>query len=114
MIDPAGVELPMVRAACTLEDSDLTEQLARYRQLSTTALSILERELDLVITFSPDVDTDLLRETIAIERGCCSFFTLDYDPSERCLSITIDDPTRRDALRALLSALRDTTPTAGA
>jgi len=31
---------------------------------------------------------------------------LDYDASDRRLSITVDNPDRLDALRALLSALR--------
>lgn len=53
---------------------------------------------------------DLLHETIAIERGCCSFFTLDYEASTRRLSIGIDDPDRTDALGTLLSALRDSPP----
>jgi hypothetical protein len=43
-----------------------------------------------VITFDVNVDVDLLDETIAIERGCCSFFTLDYDTPARRLSIGID------------------------
>ena len=89
----------MAPAGCTLDDSGLGEQLDRYRRLgadgasaSTTAVRRLE------ITFGADVDVDLLCETIAIERGCCSFFTLDYDASERRLSIGIDDPARGDAL----------------
>jgi hypothetical protein len=58
-----------------------------------------------VIAFSADVDTDLLQETIAIERGCCSFFLLEYDTSERRLLIAIDDASREDALKALRFAL---------
>jgi len=34
------------------------------------------------------------------------FFMLDYDASDRRLSITVDNSDRLDALRALLSALR--------
>jgi len=103
-------ELPLAPSGCTLDDSGLVEQLTRYRQLGSTALSIDERELGLVITFSTEVDLVLLSETIAIEQGCCSFLTLDYDASERRLSIAIDDPARGDALRALLSELADSTP----
>jgi len=100
----------MAPTGCTLDDRSLGEQLDRYRQLGKTALSIDELELGLVIAFSAEVDIDLLHETVAIERRCCSFFALGYDASERRLSIAIDDPARGDALRVLLSALRDSAP----
>jgi hypothetical protein len=103
-------ELPMAPAGCALDDSGLGEQLDRYRRLGETAVSIQDGDAQLVITFGADVDIHLLRETIVIERGCCSFFALDYDPSARRLSIGIDDPARGDALRALLSALRTVGP----
>jgi len=85
----------------------------RYRRLGETAVSIQDGDARLVITFDADVDVGLLHETIAVERGCCSFFTLDYDASTRRLSIGIDDPARADALAALLSALRDSAPASG-
>jgi hypothetical protein len=100
----------MAPAGCTLDDSGLGEQLDRYRRLGRSAVHIQDGDVRLVITFGADVDVDLLRETIGIERGCCSFFTLDYDVSARRLSIGIDDPVRGDALGALLSALRDAAP----
>jgi hypothetical protein len=99
--------LPMAPAGCSLDDSRLVEQLDRYRRLGRMALSVREDEPGLLVTFGAEVDVDLLRETIAIERGCCSFLTFEYDPSDRRLSIVIDDPVRVDAVRALLAALRD-------
>jgi arsenate reductase len=100
-------DLPMAPAGCTLDDRGLGEQLDRYRRLGTTALRLQERELGLVVTFSAAADVDLIQETIAVERGCCSFFTLDYDAPARQLSIGVEDPARADALAALASALRD-------
>jgi hypothetical protein len=108
MNDRAGVELPMALTGCTLDASSLGEQLDRYRRLGQTALNIEQGELAAVITFGRGVDVALLNATVAIEAGCCSFFTLDYEPSERRLSIAIDDPARVGALRAVLSALSDT------
>jgi hypothetical protein len=98
--------LPMAPAGCSLDETSLREQADRYRRLGEMALTIEDRETRLVVTFSVGVDTDLVRETLAIERSCCSFFTLDYNPSERRLSIGIDSTTRADALRALSVALR--------
>ena len=45
-----------------------------------------------------------MEQTLAIERGCCSFFTLDYDPSRRLLAIATDTE-HNDALSVLLTAL---------
>ena len=98
--------LPMAPAGCTLNESSLREQVDRYRRLGEMALSIEDRETRLVVTFGVGVDAGLVRETVAIERGCCSFFTLDYNASERRLSIGIDGTTRGDALRGLSVALR--------
>jgi Low molecular weight phosphotyrosine protein phosphatase len=89
-IDQSG--LPMAPARCTLDENGLDEQLDRYRRLGSTALGIDDRDARLVITFGADVDLDLLREALAIEHACCSFFTLDYHASPRQLSIGIDDP----------------------
>ena len=97
----------MAPGGCTLDDSGLGEQLDRYRRLAATAVTVQDGDAGLVIIFGVEVDVDLLAETVAVERGCCSFFTLDYDVSMRRLSIGIDDPSRVDALAALASALRD-------
>ena len=106
-------ELPRAPAGCVLDHESLVRQLDRYRRLGRTATATQDGELALVVTFPPDVDVDLLHETIAIERGCCSFFALDYDASVRRLSIRIEDSTRAEALRALLSALSGGTSPAG-
>jgi hypothetical protein len=103
----------MAPAGCALDDSGLGEQIDRYRRLGSTALSIEDRDAWLVITFGADVDFDLLREALSIERDCCSFFTLDYDASTRRLSIGIDDPARADALTMLRSAVRGPAPSRG-
>lgn len=97
----------MAPTGCALTDSGLAEQLDRYRQLGATAQRISRSALELLVWFEPGVDVSLLDQTVAIERECCGFFTLQYDTSERCLSITVDGPDRRAALDALESALTD-------
>ncbi len=99
-------ELPMARAGCGLDDGSLAVQLDRYQRLGTRAASIAQCGLVLEVCFDADVDLELLQETIAIERECCSFFTLGYDDSVRRLCISVDGPDRLDALSVLLSALR--------
>lgn len=90
---------------CTLKDSALGVQLDRYRQLGTTAARVTRRDLALTVWFDASLDLELLGETIAIERGCCGFFTIDYDSSDRRLSISVDGPDRRGALDSLRVAL---------
>ncbi len=96
----------MARAGCGLDDRSLTVQLDRYQRLGTRAASIAQCGLVLEVCFDADVDVDLLQETIAIERQCCSFFTIGYDTLDRRLSISVDGSDRLDALLALRSALR--------
>jgi len=96
--------LPMTPAGCGLDAGELTAQLARYRHLSASVLGVDRYDATARIAFAERVDSQLIEQTLAIERSCCSFFTLDYDSSQRLLTITAD-AAHRDALSALLSAL---------
>lgn len=94
------VDLPMAAAGCSLDAPALAEQAERYVRLGAGACAI-ERQADrLRISFAPGVDQDLLRRTIDVERGCCSFLTLDYDASARQLTLSAE-PGRPDAHRVL-------------
>jgi hypothetical protein len=101
----AGPQLPMAPTDCTLNESDLAAQLDRYQRLGAAVQHVHQHPDELVVSFQDTIDPALLDETIATERSCCPFFLLDYDASERRLSITVGDPARRDALGALASAL---------
>jgi hypothetical protein len=82
------------------------------RSIATTGSSARhaeDRDARLVITFGADVELDLMGEALAIERDCCSFFTLDYDASARRPLIGIDDPGPADARTTLRSAVRNAT-----
>jgi hypothetical protein len=94
----------MAPADCTLGERHLAEQLDRYRQLSTSVLEVDHDRGAARVRFDPAVDRELLEQTLAIERTCCSFFTLDYDVSACVLSITTE-PDRTDALSTLLAVL---------
>jgi hypothetical protein len=98
----------MAAGSCSLAADDLQAQLRRYRQLGAAATSIEHRELGLTARFDDSIDLALLDQTIAIERGCCSFFTLGYETSQRALSISVDGPERIDVLELIGSALRGT------
>lgn len=95
----------MAPTDCTLDELGLAAQLDRYRRLGEAARDVRQDDDELVVSFQETVDTALLMETIATERRCCPFFVLDYDASERRLSIAVADPARRDALEVLGAAL---------
>ena len=104
----APIELPMVIADCGLDQVQLAEQLARYRRLGALATACDRSALALTVSFALDAEPEpaLLRETIAVERECCSFFALGYDQTQRRLTVSVKDATRRPALDAIEAAIR--------
>jgi hypothetical protein len=95
---------PMAPADCTLGDEHLAEQLARYPQLSTSGAGGQPYRGAVRVRFERAVDRELLEQTLTIERGCCSFFTLDYDAFKRVMSIATE-PDSTGALSTLIAVL---------
>ena len=104
---PAPIVLPMAIADCGLDPAALTQQLARYRRLGARAMVTRRSPVALTVDFTAEPDRDLLDTTVEVERGCCSFFTLDYDELAWRLTVAVADPERRNALDAIQAALGD-------
>jgi hypothetical protein len=51
------------------------------------------------------VGAELVAETVAIERECCPFFTLTWEPNRRRLTISISQAEHEPALDAIAFAL---------
>jgi hypothetical protein len=98
-------ELTMVEA-CELDADGMRAQGDRYRELSRAVAEMTRSPRSLVARFSEEVDQALLAETIAIERGCCSFFAIDYHPGARALSIGVAEDRLAPALDGIEAALR--------
>jgi hypothetical protein len=64
---------------CGLSAEELAAQTERYRVLMRSVRSS-RVESQLFEVELGDVDEALLRETLEIERGCCSFFEIEHDP----------------------------------
>jgi hypothetical protein len=94
-------ELPVI--GCGLDDAALAAQLDRYRALAAHVAAADRSPSELRVGFAPTVDRALLEQTIALERGCCSFFAIDLDG--RRLRIAVADPSQAPALAALAGAL---------
>ena len=104
----APIELPMAIAGCGLDEIALRAQLARYRELGAGASVTRPSALELTAQFAAQPDPELLRITIETERACCSFFTLDYEPRERRLTVAVSDRGRAGALDQIQAALNGT------
>ena len=92
-------------AECRLDGDGLRAQAARYRRLSEHVTAARHGSVDLEVGFDDGVDLALLREALAVERGCCSLFRLELDEAARRLRIAVDHPEQRPAVDAIAGAL---------
>lgn len=96
-------ELPI--AQCDLDPPGLAAQRERYRRLARSVTALERRPGRLLLRFASDVDVTLVEETLAIERRCCPFFRLEFEPSARRLQIGVERAEQDPALDALRFAL---------
>ncbi|HWD68567.1 MAG TPA: hypothetical protein VG293_00140 [Solirubrobacteraceae bacterium] len=81
--------------------SGLPEQRREAQTVATLARRLLRL---LSLRFDCTLGAQLLRETLAVERGCCSFLTIDYEPADLTLWISTDS-AHGDVIAALAQAL---------
>jgi hypothetical protein len=98
------VALPMA-PSCALDEDGLRLQLERYRRAGQGASPIDQTRRRLVVDVDESVDNQLIDELIAIERECCPFFTLAWEPARRRLTISVSQAEHEPALDAIAFAL---------
>lgn len=103
MSDPER-SLPMA-PSCALDADGLRQQLDRYRQLGHHARLVQRAPRRLVVDLDEYIDGELLERAIAIERECCPFFALDWQPQARRLRVSVSEAEHEPALEAILFAL---------
>jgi SAM-dependent methyltransferase len=91
--------------ACTMDKAERAEQLERYRTLARHTAEVEHEPGRVVVRFSDDPPTGLLERAMEVERGCCPFFDIQYEPVSRRLVIAVEDPDRAPALDALAHVL---------
>jgi hypothetical protein len=96
--------LPMA-PSCALDEAGLRLQLERYRRAGRGALLIEQTERRFVVELSEHVDGKLVEEAVAIERECCPFFALDWQPVRRRLTVSVSHVEHEPALDAIAFAL---------
>lgn len=95
----------MSETACKLDADEMLEQLERYRAIGRRAAAVEHKPDRVVVRFVDDPPSALIERTLEVERGCCPFFVIDYEPAARRLAISVDHPDRRRSLDAIARAL---------
>ncbi|HEY3971330.1 MAG TPA: hypothetical protein VGL79_08005 [Solirubrobacteraceae bacterium] len=96
--------LPMA-PNCALDDAGLRLQLERYRQAGLGGRLVDRTLRSLIVDLDQQIDTQLVEETITIERECCPFFTLDWEPERRRLTVAVSQAEHEPALDVIAFAL---------
>ena len=91
--------------SCALDEAGLRLQYARYRQVGHGACLVSHGARRLVLDLEAHVDQALVEELLAVERACCPFFDLSWEPAARRLSISVTRADHEPALDAILFAL---------
>jgi hypothetical protein len=99
------MDLPMAVAACSLNDAELREQLARYRDAGKDAEVVERGERRLVLRVATTVPESLIEGLVEVEQGCCPFFELTWDRVSRWLTIEVSTIEHQPALEAIAFAL---------
>lgn len=89
---------------CVASPEDLNSQQARGRHLREQASRARRGEDRVEVWFTAGLDESVLREFVAAESGCCSFFGFDWHEAERRLAISAP-ADRRPALDAIAGLL---------
>jgi hypothetical protein len=96
--------LPMTRT-CALDEGGLRSQLERYRRAGQGARLVERSRRRLVVDLDDHADGKLIEEAVAIERECCPFFALDWEPARRRLTVSVSHTEHEPALGAIAFAL---------
>ena len=91
--------------SCALDESGLRSQLDRYRQAGRNARLVERTARRLVADLEESVDGELVTQTIAVERKCCPFFVLTWQPDRRRLTVSVSEFAHEQALDAIAFAL---------
>ena len=95
----------MASQSCSLDEAGLDAQLARYRAVGRGAVVLSRGERRAVIRVSGRVPDAAVDELVAVERGCCPFFELDWQPESRRFTVAVPSASHVPALEAILGAL---------
>jgi hypothetical protein len=91
--------------ACALDEAGLRSQYERYRQAGAGARLVDRSPRRLVVDLDERVDPKRVDELLAVERECCPFFKLCWEPGVRRLTVSVSQAEHEPALDAIAFAL---------
>jgi hypothetical protein len=97
-------QLPMV-PSCALEEAGLLAQYDRYRRAGEGAKVVEHTRRRLVIDIDRRVNPRLIGELVSVERECCPFFEIFWEPQGRRLIVSVSREEDEPALDAIAFAL---------
>jgi hypothetical protein len=97
--------LPMAPATCSLDEDGLRTQLERYRAAGDGAQVIEQGRRRLLIRIDDHTSAVVIEELIAVERSCCPFFELEWEPEARYLAVAVSRQEHEQALGMIAGAL---------
>jgi hypothetical protein len=96
-----AVSLPM----CTLDESGIGEQRARYARIARSVTSLDRRPDSIRLSLSADFDQRTLDELMKVEAQCCPFFRFALNEAGTELTVSVADAEMHPALEAIASEL---------
>jgi hypothetical protein len=91
--------------SCSLDEAGLRLQYDRYRQAGSEACLVERSPQRLVVDLDQHVDVQLVARLLAVERECCPFLTLGWQPGRRRLTVSVSQVEQTPALDAIAFAL---------
>jgi hypothetical protein len=91
--------------SCSLDAEGMSAQRERYRRAGEGARLLDRGPRRLAVGLRDDVELDQVEELIAVERDCCPFFEIDWDPGRGQLSFAVTRLEHEPALEAIAYGL---------
>ena len=99
--------LPTINSAiapsCALDADGMRRQAERYRRAGAGATLLARTPRRLALRVRPEAQAEVT-EAVAIERECCPFYEIDWDPSTGELSFAVGRAEDEPALEAIAAA----------
>jgi hypothetical protein len=96
--------LPMA-PSCSLDEDGLRRQRERYAEAGRGARVVERTPRRVVVALATGADPGNVQRLLAVERECCPFFDLGWDPARRRLSVAVPEAGLEPALDAIVDAL---------
>jgi len=104
-VEPLPTIQPDFAASCELDADGLRAQAERYWRAGEGAELRERSPRRLEVQLGDGINAAEVSEAVAIERECCPFYEIDWDPDTRRLSFAVARAEHEPALGAIVTAL---------